>query len=146
MLADATPRPAPVLLTPRDRRERLAWAAGFIDGEGYFSVRRGGSKSGLAVYAKLTIVQADDALGEPAEALLRLREALGVIPVISALYRHGRATPAHRGSHVLAIIGYVRVQAVVAALWPWLGVVKQAQARDVLLISVAHLRRNRLAA
>lgn len=101
------------------RRERLAWAAGFFDGEGCFSY----SKSSRSIC--VSVAQAHP------EVLERFRDAVG----LGRLYG-----PYHRGDSDLGrsrnffyrAQGQEQVQAIAAMLWFKLGSSKREQARRVL--------------
>jgi len=105
--------------------EELAWAAGFIDGEGCFSINRNkGHKRPL-----LTVSQAISDGEEIAEVLLRLQATL---PVKSAIYDKRYPSPRWRQRHTLTIGGYENVKTCYELLRPWLCTVKRKQAERVL--------------
>lgn len=97
-------------------RERLAWAAGFFDGEG-------------STYAdprpRMQVVQNDRAVLDTFHAAIG-----GIGKVGGGKKIYGRAK---RPMFTLRITGWRDVQAVVAMLWPWLSDVKKRQAVKVLL-------------
>lgn len=90
-------------------REELAWAGGFFAGEGstYLSAGRG----------RMSINQNDP------EVLLRFQDAVGMGTVTGPYERTGG-----NAYWTYAVSGWVKVQAVTAMLWPWLGTLKQEQA------------------
>ncbi len=105
-------------MTPR--REDLAWAAGFFDGEGnvgFYRNRRWG-------HLRLSVAQTDETI------LRRFNAAVGGLGRLS-----GPSQPTGLGKKVfwtLTFYGYEYVQAVVALLWTWLSAPKRAQAKTAL--------------
>jgi hypothetical protein len=100
----------------------LAWAAGFVDGEGCFSVmkiRRGRPRN----YPLLTISQR-----EPPDVLYRFQAAVGVG------YVNGPYQTIGRPAYYYRVNGAEKVFRVVKLLWPWLSPVKRRQARKVILL------------
>jgi hypothetical protein len=131
-------RPArydPVLIAhaaaPMDRAGadiELAWAAGFLDAEGYFGnpkryERRDGSH-GLCVRGSAT---QHGEVGTPAPVLERLRATLG-----GRIERHGEPD-----DFKWVVEGVVNVRRVLEATRPWLGDVKVAQAEAALAAAEA---------
>lgn len=106
------------------RREELAWAAGIIDGEGYF-----GSKKPLKPHycpgVTFEIAQSSDA-DQPA-IFDRLKE---IFPLgrINGPYYHGRRRPIWR----FRTEGIENVQHILASTWIWLGDIKRQQAVNAL--------------
>lgn len=100
-----------------------AWAAGFLDAEGYFGtpkryVRKDGT-IGLCVRASAT---QHGSPRVPADVLLRLQRLLG-----GRIQRHGE-----EDTFKWVVEGLVRVCHVVDRLAPWLGPVKSEQAAAAL--------------
>ena len=108
------------------RREELAWAAGFFDGEGCTMIRRdrrlGDPTRAPTVNVGIAVNQVDR------RVLDRLLAALG-----TGTIRGPYKTPGGKDQWRYAADGFARVVAVVAILWPWLGEIKRDQARRVLL-------------
>lgn len=106
-------------------REKLAWAAGFFDGEGCFwhGVRKSKGSEYRSTETRMT--QADP------EVLERFRDALGLGKVYGP-YSYGKKRPNWRPQWQYLAHGFHQTQAIIAMLWPWLGSVKREQARDVL--------------
>ena len=99
----------------------LAWAAGFVDGEGCWYRTRNGKDD---TYPRFTIEQVDP------YALERFRDAVGVGKIYGPRQVPGR--PNSQPSYRLAVYGLEKVQHVTAMLWGFLGPVKRAQANRVL--------------
>lgn len=105
--------------TTRSWRVALAWAAGFFDGDGCFSLTR------ASRYPCVSITQ------QHPEVLLRFAEAVGLGKLYGP-YRHRTKTLSTKPFCVLRVHGFAEVQAVAAMLWPWLGDMKRRQAWEVL--------------
>lgn len=115
-------------MTTPEVRERLAWAAGFFDGEGctIVYIRR---KNGYNLPA-LMVVQANDAAeDEPAQVLRRFAEA---IPGGSYLRTAKHRPSGWRLTWIYRVAGFERTQHAIALLWPWLSDAKRAQATVAL--------------
>lgn len=102
----------------------LAWVAGFFDGEGYIGAN---GSPGMRTL-EMSIAQATTESVPP--TLTRVRLALGV----GTLYgpRMPRSPWSKLPQYVWRTNAFEDVQFVTAALWPWLGPVKRAQAREAL--------------
>jgi hypothetical protein len=102
-------------------REELAWAAGFVDGEGHFGFHPTNVKkiSGTAVL---------DANQIDRRVLDRLRRYLGMGHINGPYKYRKNDSPIY----TFRIYGFEHVQAAVAMLWPWLGEVKKLQAKTAL--------------
>lgn len=106
-------------------REDLAWAAGIIDGEGYFqrhSRKRGGTKVGI------TVGQSSRSGDGPPEMLTRLQKILGV----GKIYGPYVANKGRLPSYIFKIQAFEDVQAATAFVWTWLTPEKKAQATNML--------------
>lgn len=117
-------------------REELAWAAGFVDGEGHFGfsfVSHKASNSQQKIIG-LSVNQTD------VRALQRLREVLK-LGRINGPYKY-KST--HSPIWVYHIGSFEEVQSAICKLWPWLGPVKREQAKDVLLRATAYFNRPKL--
>lgn len=100
----------------RNRREELAWAAGFYDGEG----------STLSVHGNRGIrVCVNQVVLAP---LVRFKEAVGCGVIYGPYKRPGKASDVW---HYRAQ-SYAEAQHVIAQLWTWLGDTKREQARVIL--------------
>jgi len=101
----------------------LAWAAGFLDAEGYFGNMRKDERAdgtfGFRIRASATQHGAPNV---PADVLVRMRNTLG-----GRIERHGEID-----DHKWVIEGGVQVRDVVERLRPWLGEVKLLQATQAL--------------
>ena len=100
-------------------REQIAWAAGFIDGDGSFQA----SRSGQATIA----AGQSSSNGEP-EELSRMAEYFG-----------GRVTGPYQSKAVnrqpnykWSIVGFGAVQSIVAVMWPFLSQTKRVTAVRIL--------------
>ena len=105
-------------------RENLAWAAGFVDGEGSFYLTH---QDGRPARPRFEIGQVDP------RALHRLRRILGfgakvAGPYTNKKYARSRARP----MWVYSVSGFEDVQALVALIWTWLGPVKRTQAMSII--------------
>jgi len=101
-------------------RERLAWAAGFFDGEGCFSFSVAGK------YVCVSVSQTDF------EPLLRFQEAVGIGNILGPYDMRKKDRWIRKPQYVYRVNGYERVQAIAAMLWHWLGPAKRAQALHAL--------------
>jgi len=102
-----------------DFREKLAWAAGFFDGEGnvHYGVRRTARGTAQRTIGA-TVAQSGR------ERLDHLADVLGVGRVGGPYQaKNERSQPYHQW----AVSRFELVQYVGAAMWPWLGSVKQQQ-------------------
>lgn len=105
-------------------REKLAWAAGFFDGEGCFSYKlRHRSDGALDRSIQVRITQADG------DVLYGFAEAVGLGRVYGP-YPRPKANWSQMWQY--AAYGFEQAQAIIAMLWPWLGAVKRKQAKDML--------------
>lgn len=107
-----------------DRRAELAWAAGFLDAEGYFGLprtyRRADGSIGFVTRASAT---QHGVPSVPAEVLSRLKRTLGV----GRIERHGEPD-----DFKWVAEGAVNVRAVLEMVRPWLGSIKVNQAGAAL--------------
>ncbi len=101
-------------------REELAWAAGFLDGEGYFACTGRSDRP----HRRLTVAAAQVHL----EPLDRLKALLG--GGIHGPYpsRHMTGQPYYQWQ----ICSFEQVQAAIAALWAFMSPPKRAQAQAAL--------------
>lgn len=100
--------------------EELAWAAGFADGEGYFGYSLKSNGGAIAFVVSQS--------GSP-ELLYRLQTILGVGRVNGPYQSKAK----NRKPHWRFVVNKrADFRYVVAALWPYLGTVKRAQAQLVL--------------
>ncbi len=102
-------------------RERLAWAAGFFDGEGSTAM----SGFGYPVLRVGQSTYTDDL--EPDDRLLKLRAIFG-FGVLSG----PRLVEGRKPHFTLTVNGVARVQMCIAAMWPFLSDVKRKQAIKAL--------------
>ena len=109
--------------TLNTNREELAWVAGFLDGEGSFQVnKRESGRRDWRISIQITQVNR--------EVLDKAARILGIGQINGPYAPKGISRlPQHR----FYINGFERVQSVVARLWPWLGSIKRAQAKQALL-------------
>lgn len=100
-------------------REKLAWAAGFMDGEGHFG-------SVNTQWRGQLIVSADQV---DQQVLNRLKTALQMGKIYGP---YTGSKPHHKDRFSFRIHGHEDVQAAVCLLWQWLSPVKRKQAIEVL--------------
>ena len=108
------------------KREQLAWAAGFFDGEG--SIHSANSKL-KKTYPNVGITQVG---AHGRELLERFQNAVGGIGKIYGPYKK---TIAGNPRYQWETWGFEKSQAVIAMLWEFLGPVKRAKAKKILLAS-----------
>lgn len=113
-------------------REELAWAAGFVDGEGTFSCKMRDTESCRKGYPTFSIQQTGTLI-----ALDRMQKVFGDAGV--QVKRYGPYGPyennlGKRPHYRLEAYGFEKVQAIMALLWTWLGPIKRAQAKSVLYL------------
>lgn len=111
-----------------DDRE-IAWAGGLWEGEGCFSIRhapnRNPSKQGW-VSANAVIQMTDE---DTIRRLARIMDGAGLVARVEGPILHrGNRQPTWRWR----LNGFERVQALIAMLWPWLGVRRRGRAVEVL--------------
>lgn len=106
-------------------REDLAWAAGFLEGEGSFSVNTTGN-------SKIPTVQAAQVQEEPIDRLLK------IFPFGRKYgpYQHKRGKQPHYRftTHTLD-----HSQAIAAAVWQWMSPRRKQQITNMLTTCVRHL-------
>lgn len=102
----------------------LAWAAGFFDGEGCFTLVRTPRplRGGQNIHPRLSIGQIDR------RALDRFREAVSRIGIIVG----PESRPGRHDIWRYRVTSWTDVQAIGAFLWQWLGPVKRAQFTAVM--------------
>jgi len=120
--------PVPPYLRAGDATEpaRLdrAWAAGFLDAEGFFGLVRGNPRvGGQSWYRIRASASQHGEIGRPAAVLRRLHAVLGV----GRVERHGEPD-----DHKWVADGLPAVEKVLDVIGPWLGSVKREQAREAL--------------
>lgn len=99
-------------------REQLAWAAGFVDGEGSFMN-----------HSHSPVLSVPQSGSDAPRQLQRFIDALVLGGKVEIHHRpqHSHHLQAYR----VRITGFERVQAAAARLWPWLSEAKRAQAARV---------------
>ena len=101
------------------RREELAWAAGFFDGEGSTSFAR--NKLKTRKYPRLDIDQTDP------EVLERFKNAVGNIGKVVGPYPTNK-----KPKWKYVVYGIAECQTVICFLWQWLSNLKKQQYIKVL--------------
>jgi hypothetical protein len=119
---------------PAARVEELAWAGGFFDGEGSTYLEKHRTHAGYLV-PRLYVPQSSDVGIAP--ELVRLKTALSDVGTISGVRRPGRNRRPYRRWRVCTAAG---VQLGLHLLWPFIGEVKQSQAR--LVMQMIHSQRD----
>jgi hypothetical protein len=110
------------------KREDLAWAAGFFDGEWSFMVvRNDGSHS-----PRLTVGQTDP------RPLYRFMAVFNGIGNVRGPYTRVKAN--HSPIWYYSVDGFEKVQALMAMMWPFLCEPKKQQATEMMAEVVPHAR------
>jgi hypothetical protein len=120
------------VLRSRDQIER-AWAAGFLDAEGYFGCFASVPRKKGPTWFRVRV--SADQVGKPnvpSPVLIRLQAALGGIGRIE---RHSGAN-----AFKWLVEGAPRVRHVLALTHPWLGAIKRQQAEKALSVFEAQAR------
>jgi hypothetical protein len=120
--------PLPAQVSPGSMSEELAWAGGFFDGEGSTYLEKHRTHAGFVV-PRLYVPQSAEVGSAP--ELLRLKAAVGGLGAISGLRPGKGKRKPHRRWRVSASVD---VQVALHLLWPFIGVVKRAQAQAVLQV------------
>lgn len=109
----------------------LAWAAGFLDGEGHFGLPRARARKRAPAWHRIKVSATQNGLpGQPPQVLLRLQRIFG-----GTIERHGEPDDFR-----WFLEGLPRVVTVFDRVRPWLGTVKQEQARSVIAGFTAQVR------
>jgi len=118
------------LLVPL-KKEELAWAAGFFDGEGCVSARERDDSAKI----EINIGQANSP-----ETLIRFKNAVGGIGKIGGPYPPKRNSN-HSPYFKYWATSFERVQFIAGCLWPFLCSVKRGQFYDTLDFYLWELRK-----
>lgn len=107
--------------------EKLAWAAGFFDGEGHVStqIRKQKNRKCITRKINITIPQSSDS-GIP-EVLEKWVDAIGFGKIFAK-----KPTGSRKQPYVVSYDSYTDVVMIKELLWPWLGEVKRKQFEDSL--------------
>jgi len=109
----------------------LAWAAGFLDGEGHFGLPRAGARKNAPDWHRIRASATQNgAPGAPPEVLFKLQRLFG-----GKIERHGEPDDFR-----WLVEGVQSVEYVFLRVRPWLGTVKQEQARSVIHRFVSQTR------
>jgi hypothetical protein len=103
-------------------RADVAWAAGLFEGEGSIGTFR--SKNCETPRLVLSMTDYD--------VIVRLHQTVG-FGRVNGPYQRNRAKPTWKPQWVWSVTGFERVQALLAAWWPWLGARRRAQVTAVLM-------------
>ena len=106
-------------------REELAWAAGFLDGEGYFGLHKShGRPTDKRAYYRpyISAAQCDRQVLDRLQACLQMGVVKG--PYL-------RTKKNHNDAFLFYVCSFEK--AIIALLWPWLSPVKRAQAKQALI-------------
>lgn len=117
--------PLPAAVWPGSMSEELAWAGGFIDGEGSTYLDKHRTHSG---YFDPVLYVPQSAESGIAPELLRLQAALG----IGRMSGVQRPKPPRKPYRRLRVYTSEKVQLALHLLWPFIGAVKRAQAGRVM--------------
>lgn len=109
--------------SPTSRELDLAWAAGFLDGEGHFGLPRAGARKNAPDWRRIRVSATQNGEpGLPPDVLFKLK---GVFA--GSIEIHGEPDDFR-----WLVEGVARVEAVFLEVRPWLGIVKQEQACSVI--------------
>ena len=111
-------------------RELLAWAAGFVDGEGSFYLQTTSSakRPNCLLRPRFEVAQVDSRI------LHRLKGVLGFGAGVNGPYDNKKHSDAKASPiYTYSVSGFEDVQTLMALLWTWLGPVKREQAKSVLM-------------
>lgn len=97
-------------------REELAWCGGLFEGEGTIT----GTATAHAPFARVSMSDRDDI------------ERFAACFSFGGVSRIDGAKPGYKAMWTWSTGGFPHVQALVAMLWPWLGVRRKAKAKEVL--------------
>lgn len=124
-------------------REKLAWAAGFFDGEGHIGCTTAYRREYVKQDGDVTTHTSDRLAMQISQVdrggLERFLDAVGGLGSIEGPYDDGREHS--QPISMWRVSGVDRVERVVCLLWPWLGKVKRCQAEDALGRKIANIDR-----
>lgn len=104
-------------------REKLAWAAGFFDGEGHIGLVKTGARN---LHLHIQVVQTEDG------PLERLAETLGVGKIYGPYYAR-KAVGNRRPYRQFHVNTFEKVQYAICLMWPWLSCPKREKAKRAFL-------------
>jgi len=123
--------------------EKLAWAAGFYDGEGCTLNCLAYKKKHISKAGKESILSSDNISMQISqvgrESLDRFDAALGGVGTINGPYKDKR--PNASPIHMWRTTGVKHVRDSILLLWPWLGTVKRKQAEKALCMKLSGMKR-----
>lgn len=113
----------PIPSKPFSSREEVIWAAGLFEGEGWISIQGKSPSMGIQMTDR--------------DVLDKFQRAIGAGNIYYRKPRIYAYEKVHTRKPQWAwrLNGFQRVQAVLAYLWPWLGMRRRTRAREVLLIA-----------
>lgn len=124
-------------------REKLAWAAGFFDGEGHTGCTQAYSKEYEKVDGAVSILTSDRISMQVSQVdlkcLERFVDAIGGVGTINGPYKDKRETSSP--IYMWRVSGVNRVELVIEKLWPWLSDVKKKQAELAIGAKISNMRR-----
>lgn len=106
-------------------REKLAWAAGLFEGEGYFSIPKAngrvmGITAGINGFTDLPVLQ-------------KFLEVVQMGRILGPYHRIGPISgKSQKPSYQWIVCSFREVQALLSLLWPWLGARRRARAKECL--------------
>ena len=118
--------PPPARLWPGSMSEELAWAGGFFDAEGSTYLEK--HRTHLGYFYPVLYVPQSAEVGVAPE-LLRLKSALSDLGAISGIRKERPDKKPYRRWRVVTVR---KAQIALHLLWPFIGVVKRAQAQLVM--------------
>ena len=111
------------------KKEELAWAAGFFDGEGNLCTGTLNDKFKF-MFLKLSLHQAGT-LEEPPDTLLKFQKALDGLVSVKGPYLR-KESPTRKPIWIARAQKHETVIKIIEMLWPWLGEAKRNQALDAM--------------
>ena len=111
-------------------REELAWAAGFVDGEGTFSCKMHDTASSRKGYPTFAIQQTGSLIA--LDRFAKVIEDAGVPVKRYGPYGPYKNNLGTRPHYRVEAYGFEKVQAIAALLWTWLSAIKREQIVSVL--------------
>lgn len=124
-------------------REKLAWAAGFFDGEGTTGCRKAYSKEYTRLDGSVANYESSNIAIQISQVdrsnLERFYDAIGGLGSIEGPYKDKRenASPIH----MWRASGTNTVQSIIESMWPWLGEAKRKQAENALGAKITSLKK-----
>jgi hypothetical protein len=124
-------------------REKLAWAAGFFDGEGNTGCRKAYSKDYIRQDGTTSNYESSNITMQVSQVdrnnLEKFHDCVGGIGSIEGPYKDKRENSSP--IYMWRASGIKNVQTITEALWPWLGESKRKQAEGSLGVKISGMKR-----